>query len=172
MPQFERAVQVKRSPENLSALANFLAFPGPNRTAIRESQQRALDLMKEAVGKTRQPEPCDLFLTAQIAGQLQNEMEFRQATRQMLEKFPDLAGSHYLNAICATMDERWTEAEDEIRRAEQLGLPSDIVKQFLDSGVHRRAQRLALRLVFTVSRHRVDCRPRSVVRVWKTTFDF
>ena len=109
-------MQVKRSPENLSALANFLAFPGPNRTAIRESQQRALDLMKEAVGKTRQPEPGDLFLTAQIAGQLQNEMEFRQATRQMLEKFPDLAGSHYLNAICATMDERWTEAEDEIRR--------------------------------------------------------
>src|SRR6185369_13102978 len=42
-------------------------------------------------------------------------------------------------AIRASMDEKWNEAENEIHRAGELGLPSDVVKEFLDSGVHRNA---------------------------------
>jgi tetratricopeptide (TPR) repeat protein len=103
--QLERAVQLHRSPENLSTLAQFLAFPGQNKPATREAQQRAMDLIQEATRKSPQPQASDLFTTARIAIQLENEKEFRQATRQMVEKFPDLAGSHYLNAIRAKMDE-------------------------------------------------------------------
>jgi hypothetical protein len=139
LPLLERAVQLNRSPENLTTLAQFLVFVGPGKTASQESKERALTLIVEATQKAPVPDYGDLYLLAQIAGSLQKENEFRQAVRQLDEKFPNMAGTHYLDALRAAMDERWTEAEDEIHRAEALGLPADVAKEFLDSGVHRRA---------------------------------
>src|SRR5262249_6519740 len=137
--RLEQAALMNRSPENLATLANFVAFPTAGKKATREAQQRALALVQEANQKNSRPDAADLFLTAQIAGDLDNESEFRKAARQMMESFPDLAESHYLNAIRASSDEQWTEAENEIRRAGELGLPPDLVQRFLDSGVQRRA---------------------------------
>lgn len=37
------------------------------------------------------------------------------------------------------MDESWIAAEDEINKAEHLGLPQQAVQDFLASGVHTRA---------------------------------
>jgi tetratricopeptide (TPR) repeat protein len=139
LPLLEKAVTIKRSPENLSTLAQYLAFPGSAGAAPRPAQERALSLVQEANQKNSKPDPTDLFLTAQIAGTLDNETEFRKAARQMIDNFPELAASHYLNALRAAADERWTEAENEILRAKQLGFPPDVVQHFLDSGVHRQA---------------------------------
>lgn len=47
--------------------------------------------------------------------------------------------THYYNAVLLAMDGSWIRAESEIKRAEQMGLPPEAVKEFLESGVHSRA---------------------------------
>ena len=76
---------------------------------------------------------------ARIALDLKKEAEFRQATETLVHKYPDLAATHYCNAIRLAMDESWIAAEDEIKKAERLGLPSQTVQDFLASGIHTRA---------------------------------
>jgi tetratricopeptide (TPR) repeat protein len=149
----EKAVGLNRSPENLASLAEFTAFPGSGGTAPREAQERALGLMREVAKKTSKPDAYDLYLTARISLAINDDMEFRNATQQLMDNFPQLAVSHYMNAIRATVDEKWVDAENEIRRAGQLGMPADAVRDFLDSGVHRQAtiRRYAEYAVYTVA---------------------
>jgi Zn-dependent protease with chaperone function len=135
----ETAVQINRSSENLSSLANVLAFPRTG-TAPKASLERALELLHEAT-IAAEPDPSDFFVTAQIAGLLQNEPEFRQATTQMVQRFPNLAMTHYLNAIRAEGDGQWTEAENEIGRAEQLGFPPNAIRELRASLARARSGR-------------------------------
>jgi Zn-dependent protease with chaperone function len=79
-------------------------------------------------------------LVAQLALGLDQQTEFRQATEILVQKYPNLMTTHYFNAIRLAIDESWIAAENEIKRAERLGLPSAAVQRFLDSGVHSRAR--------------------------------
>ena len=47
--------------------------------------------------------------------------------------------THYFNAIRLAMDASWIAAEDEIKKAQRLGLPAQAAQAFLASGVHTRA---------------------------------
>jgi Tfp pilus assembly protein PilF/Zn-dependent protease with chaperone function len=135
----EQAVAINRSPDNVATLGQILAFPLDGKTAPLEAKSRALALLKEAVQKRGEPDAGDLILTVQLAQALDDKDQFRRATGQLVEHFPDLAATHMFNAVRAAIDERWIEAEDEIHRAEKLGLPHSAVQEFLDSGVHKQA---------------------------------
>jgi tetratricopeptide (TPR) repeat protein len=133
----QKAVDLSRTHENLSTLAGFEALPGVGKTATPEANQRALRLLAEA--NLLKSDVSVLFLTASLAMQLKAHEEFRKATLQMMKDFPDKAESHYLNAVLAASNSEWNIAEEEIRRAGDLGLQPNLVREFLDSGVHRRA---------------------------------
>jgi hypothetical protein len=66
--------------------------------------------------------------------------DFRHATAQLVEKYPQLMSTHFYNAMLAAYDEKWMKAEEEIKLAQSLGLAPEIAQQFLDSGVHTRAR--------------------------------
>ena len=131
------AVELNRSHENLVTLAMLEAYPGRGKTATPQAKQRALGMMKEA--NQMESDANALFRTAELALELKERNDFRDATLQMMKEFPDKPESHYLNAILAARNREWSTAEQEIRRAGDLGLPPQLVRQFLDSGVHRRA---------------------------------
>lgn len=133
----QRALALNRSYDNLTLLAGFEAYPGRGKTATPQAKQRALGMMKEA--NRMESDANNLFRTAELALELKERSDFRDATRQMTEGFPNKPESHYLNAILAATNSEWSKAEEEIRRAGDLGLPPQLVRQFLDSGVHRRA---------------------------------
>ena len=78
-------------------------------------------------------------MVAQLAIGLDDNRSFREALEALTSKHPRTAATHYFAAIAAAMDERWEQAEDEIREAERLGLPHEAVESFLASGVHSRA---------------------------------
>lgn len=78
-------------------------------------------------------------MVAQLALGLKEEWEFRQATETLVHKYPDQMATHYFNAIRLALDEDWIAAEDEIKKAERMGLPAQAVQGFLTSGVHTRA---------------------------------
>jgi Zn-dependent protease with chaperone function len=142
-----KAVELKRSPENLISLAQMLAYPSPNTEAGPKEKREALALAKEAnLKRTDQTDPGYLTIVAQLSLELNDEQGFRWATKELVSHHQDLMGTHFFNAIRATADEEWWTAKQEIERAGQMGLPAGVVENFLtDTGVrtHVRAWRYA-----------------------------
>ena len=136
----QNAVKIERSPENLSSLAETLAYPAPNKEGSLQQKEAALLLAKEAMMREQNSDdPSYPLLVAQLALDLKHDAEFRQATETLASKYPNLMASHYLNAIRNALDENWVKAEDEIKQAGRMGLPAQTVQRFLDAGVHTRA---------------------------------
>lgn len=136
----EQAVKKNRSPENLISLANFLAYPGQGKDGSREQKLRAFALMKEANRLPKTGDDSDYqLLLAQLALELDQIDEFRRVTEQLVARHPELMGTHYFNAILAAIDEKWITAENEMKRAESMGLSHEVAQRFYDAGVHTRA---------------------------------
>jgi len=77
----ENAVKIERSPENLISLAQMLAYPGENKQGTPEQKVRALPLAKEAMARDQSSDDSSYaMLTAQIALDVKNMDDFRQAT--------------------------------------------------------------------------------------------
>ncbi len=133
-----QAVAIKRSPENLFSLALALAFPA-GKEGARKQKQEAYELIREA-NRTAPTEDADaLALQAQLALDLEKIDDFRRTTGQLVANHQQLMATHFYNAILAAHDEKWINAEDEIKVAQSMGLAPEVVQQFLDSGVHTRA---------------------------------
>jgi len=137
----ERAVSKKRSPENLISLAQTLAYPSDTTQGTREQKERALKLALEAVNNPSiGTDPSYPALLAQLALDLDHIDPLRVATTKLVAEHQELMVTHYFNAIVAATDEEWITAEQEILKAEKLGLPHEAAQQFLDSGVGSRAR--------------------------------
>lgn len=135
----EMAVKKNSSPENLSALAASLAFQ-EGKQASKENLNRAFILAKEAYLKNLDNQDSYyVMIFAQIALEIDAEQAFRDATRTLALYHPDLMQTHYFKAVVAAMDEHWIEAEDEIKKAESLGLSHAAATAFLESGIKSRA---------------------------------
>ncbi len=134
------AVANNRSPENLMGYARTLAYPNERVQATNTQKEHALFLAKEADRLPKTGDDGDYTaVVAQIALDLDRLDDFRQATEKLMANHPNSMLAHYYSAILAVADEKWITAENEIKKAESLGLPHDVVQQFLDSGVHTRA---------------------------------
>ncbi|HEV7843144.1 MAG TPA: tetratricopeptide repeat protein, partial [Pyrinomonadaceae bacterium] len=139
MPLLEKAIEMKRSPENLSSLARYLAYPENEKEGSPVEKERALRLAIEAQARNTENDPSYAVLVAELSLDLNHAQSFRDATKVLVSKHSDLMLTHYYSAVVATMDEDWVKAEDEIKQAESLGLDPRVVRQLLDSGVHNRA---------------------------------
>jgi tetratricopeptide (TPR) repeat protein len=128
------AVTHERSPENLISLAFALAVP-PEGSPGTDNMQKAMVLAKEAFMLNNDPDA--LFLYTNMAVRLQSMAEFKEAVSFCKANFPEEMLTRYYSAIEAAVDEDWTRAETEIKRAGELGLDQATVDKFLDSGVHR-----------------------------------
>lgn len=137
----EMAVEKKRSPENLISLAQYLTLPSDEMAQpSRANLERSLALAQEAYQKNVESEDESyLAIIAQLALELDREKDFREATKNLKKEYPNTMATHYFSAIVAAMDEHWLEAEDEIKKAQSLGLSTEAANRFLESGVHSRA---------------------------------
>ena len=135
----EKALKINRSPENLISLARMLAYPAEDVVGSKEDKEQALALTREANSKAADDDPSYPVLLAQLSLELDRPNEFRDAALRLARQHPDLMQTHYFNAILAATDEKWGQAEDEIAKAEGLGLPHELAQSFLGSGVRSRA---------------------------------
>lgn len=148
----ERAVSLRRSPENLFSLALGLSAGDKGKDIPDDVARRALSLLNE--GAKRGAESTgDLFLRARLELQLAEHTAFGETSGRLLAAAPELAETHYLAAIRAVLDERWSLAEREIREAGRRGLDPTVVRRFLDGGVASRvrAGRIGAGLLVLVS---------------------
>src|SRR6266404_2670033 len=139
MALLQAAVKSRRSPENLISLATALAYPSEKKMGTRAEKLQALLLFKEAENKNTDKNDADYSARVALLAlddEVQDLATFRDATRNLVRNNPNLMQTHYFNAIRAGIDEEWATAESEIKRAGELGLPADVVNEFLASGVH------------------------------------
>jgi Zn-dependent protease with chaperone function len=130
-----------RSPENVFTLASVLAYPQQGVIGTEPNREEALALARDAAARNRhQDDPTYDGLVARIALSLGQYHHFREAVDVLAARFPNQPETHYFAAIRAAIDDDWRRAEQEIRKAESLGLPREVVEAFLESGVrsHRR----------------------------------
>lgn len=140
LPLLRQAVQLDRSPENLFSLAGGLAYRAGQKMGSVEEQRAALRFAQEAARSQKDPaDESYHVMVAQLALGLGDKRSFREAVEALRGRGPGTAATHYFAAIAAAMDERWEEAEDEIREAERLGLSHEVAERFLATGVHSRA---------------------------------
>jgi tetratricopeptide (TPR) repeat protein len=134
----ERAVTLNRSPENLVTLAYNLVGEG-SKDEHREDYERALQLLRECRAQPGGTDLDMLALTAQVALAVDNRAEFETAASLLTQKYPKEMITHYCGAIEAALHEHWLRAENEMKKAEKLGLSHETVEKFLSSGVHSHA---------------------------------
>jgi hypothetical protein len=135
-----KAMEQKRSPENLISLAQMIAYPDPTTDTGEKAKGEALVLAREAdAKKTDLSDPAYPVILAQLSLELDDEGGFRAATSQLVSRHQDLMVTHYFNALRAAGDSQWVTAKEEIERAGQMGLPRDEVERFLSaSGINTR----------------------------------
>jgi tetratricopeptide (TPR) repeat protein len=140
MAQLRKAVELKRSPENLISLAQMTAYPGPDIQTSAKDKEQALLLAKEAYAKrTDQDDVSYPFTVAQLAFELNNLPDFRMATQELSNRHQDFMGTHFFKAVLAEADNDLSTAKQEIERAGQMGLPAEDVEKFLaNSGIRTR----------------------------------
>ncbi|HJQ67549.1 MAG TPA: tetratricopeptide repeat protein [Blastocatellia bacterium] len=139
MGLLEMAVSKARSPENLISLAQFLAFPGEEKRGPRQDMQRALLLTQEAAGASKEDDPTYWAMAAQLSIELDRVVDLREATRMLVKNYPDTLQAHYYSAVVAATDGDWIKAEDEIKKAQSLGLPAEVANEILGSGIQTKA---------------------------------
>lgn len=136
----EKAVQLERSPENLAMLAHVLVQPNQAEQGTPEQKERALLLAREASNRYRGPDDFSfLVLVTGIALDLQRTAEFRKTADRLIQQYPATLEAHYFHAIELAMDRDWIASDNEIRRAERLGLPAQTADSLLATGIRRRA---------------------------------
>jgi len=136
----EAAVKIKRSPENLISLARFLAFPAPHSLVNDLQKERAYQLASEADRLPKSGDDSDYqVILAELSLTLGRDAAYREITAKLVRTHPELVQTHYYNAILLAYDEEWIKAEDEVRKAESLGLTHDIAQKMLDHEIHTQA---------------------------------
>ena len=135
----EKAVEKNRSPENLISLAQHLAFVGDEKRGSKQDMERAMTLAKAAASANTANDPSYWTMVAQLSLELDSERDLRDASQMLVKQYPDLMATHYFSAVVAAGDEDWIKAEDEIKKAQRLGLPADVADRILASGIHTRA---------------------------------
>jgi tetratricopeptide (TPR) repeat protein len=140
LAQLNKAVQKKRSPENLICLAEFLAYPAKGKEGSSADRQLALTLAKEANERYEgSDDPSYPSLVGGLALGLHQDEDFRDATKKLRKKYPNEMATHYFSGIEAAMEEDWIRSENELKEAENLGLPHEEVERLLESGIHSKA---------------------------------
>ncbi len=130
-----RAYQIDAHGYNLSAVVQAL-LRFEDRGKLSEANQLAERLLQELPDETN-----SLVVIAGAAGKNENLELFRKAVAGLRRVAPEEMITHYYSALEAVADEDWNEAEAEIAKARELGLPAEEADRILrDTGVRDRAR--------------------------------
>jgi len=125
LANIQHALDLNRSADNLLGMAMAQVDPGGNNYQPSQSEvEKAFALAKESSEISKGNDPDSLSLLAQIALNLNKVDEFRKTASQLKASFPDLAATHYFNAIKLADDGDFDGSIAEVRVAESKGLDS------------------------------------------------
>jgi tetratricopeptide (TPR) repeat protein len=79
--------------------------------------------------------PYAWVVLAKLSLEDQNDAEFRQAATTLARRFPNQKETHYFNGIKAIQDKDWKTAEKQLRKAQEMGIPSDDIAAWLKMAI-------------------------------------
>jgi Zn-dependent protease with chaperone function len=124
-----RAHKLEDTPVNLSALIRALLRKVQSSTGATHASE-ALALARQLVD--REPDDPDAHtMMAEAAVTVQDRYLLERSVKALRRLAPDAMPTHYFAGIGAAMEEDWETAEEEIRRARQLGLPAEVADGIL-----------------------------------------
>ncbi len=118
-----KALEINRSADNLIGYAlNLTASKDPNYRPTQAELAEAFSLSKEAVKKDTENDPDYITMVAQFALETNHDQDFTEAANLLEDRHPLLMQTHYFKGIRLAMEGNYSEAENEISQAENLGL--------------------------------------------------
>jgi Zn-dependent protease with chaperone function/tetratricopeptide (TPR) repeat protein len=129
-----KALQIQDSEENISSLANVFLMEG-----TPKSNQDALNLLSSAIVKYSADIGLrEMYIVA--AANIPDEDALRAGVTSLLQIDPNNWIGRYYSGLIAAQDGKWELAEKELLRAQELGVPADIVQSTLkESGIKTQA---------------------------------
>lgn len=127
----KKAVELKRSAYNLSALAHAYLMKNDSTSLIN-----AQILLEEAIGLPEGDEIDILATYVQVSFDLNEIESAHRGIAIMKSKYPDEMLSYYFNSFVLASEGKWKEAKKEILMAKEKGLSQADVDLFLNSGVN------------------------------------
>jgi tetratricopeptide (TPR) repeat protein len=128
----QKALNLKRTPDNLIALVFVLTDPEPNKYKPTKSEiDQAFGLAKEALEKDTENDPDYAVAAADLALTANRMKDFDEIVTKLKTNFPDLAATHFFNGINLAENGYFDEAEAEVKTAENLGIPSGATTETL-----------------------------------------
>jgi Zn-dependent protease with chaperone function len=138
----KKALDKKRTPENLLGYAFALTDPGANGYRATSSElDQAFLLSKEAMQKDTENDSDYAVSAAQFALYSNRPQEFKEIVLTLKTKFPDLAATHFFNGIQLADAGYFDDAEAEIKTAENLGLPREATADVLAAITKAKSER-------------------------------
>lgn len=130
----QQAYAADPSPYNRSALAYALLA-----SDLRVNLGPALEHASAAAAELPN-DPFAQYVLALAAYASEDLPALERSSQAMIRLFPDDPLGHFLAGVAAAEAERWEEAERELLRAQELGMPASQVEQVLASGVRTQAR--------------------------------
>jgi len=106
------------------------------RSMVQGYRDRAYEMARDMT-RTEANNPTPWIVMAKYSLEDQNDAAFRQATQQLTNRFPTNEYSHYFQGMQAIKDQDWATAEKELRKAEEMGVPSADVAVWLKMVIDR-----------------------------------
>ncbi len=125
----EAQLTQNRSLHNLMGAVTTLEATG-NRTAFQGYRTEALRLARTQI-RQGTTEATPWIAVAKFALEDGRDAEFRQATARLMDQHPDTGTTQLFYGIQQLKDGRWEEAEEALRRAEELGIPKESLNEYL-----------------------------------------
>ncbi len=109
-----------------------------DRALIVPYRERAMKLARLAADE-QADNPAPYLFIATMASRLDDWPEMRRATEVLIARFPEQEQGHFLAARIAVHDEDWDKYELELREAERLGMPAEIIAEARSEAARTRA---------------------------------
>ncbi len=129
-----KAVALEPDGYNQSALALSLL-----QRATVDDNHEAFDLSTAAVKLLPDDEQA-VGAWLYSAATIEDINALRQADERLLEIAPGNPLAHYYAGLLAATDGKWEKAENELKYAQVLGIPSEAIQKLLDNGISRAAK--------------------------------
>lgn len=126
----QTTLEFNRTPDNLIGLAMNLTEPGVNNyRATKAELEQAFALSKEAMQKDTENDADYPMMVAQLALATNHLEDFRSASKKLNAQSPELAATHYFNAIRLADEGSLDAAEAEVTKAQSLGMPAAVTQE-------------------------------------------
>ncbi|AMV24742.1 heat shock protein HtpX [Gemmata sp. SH-PL17] len=106
------------------------ALHGVENPAYTQLRTTTLQLAQKQISAGAN-QPMPFVVVAQMSLQDQNSQKFNEATRALMQKFPDSEYAHFFQGVQHLQNRDFKQAEESLQRARELGMPEESIAELM-----------------------------------------